>query len=156
MGIKIIHEEGKYMDCTPLHGRWCNIDLVGQDVGYAQVGIISSGKNHILFQYLGRRGVVPKMYVKQIEEVRISRRRLEKQGELVVEPWDDSVDPYSLFIEKKCDIHVHQTRLFEASPGFFSAEILFVGQNTVRFKENSKEYTIRKNMICGMLECAEK
>lgn len=152
MAVKIIHESGKYMDCTPMHGKWCNIDLVGQDVGYAQVGIISSGKEHILFQYRDKRGIVPKAYVKRLEEVRMNERKLRKQQELIVEQWDDTINPYELFIGRKCDIHVHQTRLFEASPGFFQAEILYVGENIIRFRENSKEYTINQYAICGMME----
>ena len=39
---KIVHEPGKYFDCTSMHGKWCTITMVGQDVGYARVGIISS------------------------------------------------------------------------------------------------------------------
>ena len=32
---KIVHEPGKYFDCTSMHGKWCTITMVGQDVGYA-------------------------------------------------------------------------------------------------------------------------
>ena len=48
---KLVREPGKYFDCTSMHGKWCTITLVGQDVGYARVGIISSGKDYILFQF---------------------------------------------------------------------------------------------------------
>ena len=152
MGLKIKHEEGTYMDCSPMHGKWCNIDLVGQDVGYAQVGIITSGGDYILFQYKDKRGIVPKQYVKQLEEVRMSPRRLKRQQDLIVSEWDPELDPFTLFLEKDCDIHVHQTRMFEASPGFFRAHIMYVGPNILQFRENSKIMTIRRSSVCGMME----
>ena len=152
MAAKIVQEAGKYFDCTPMHGKWCTIVLTGQDVGYAQVGIISSGKHYILFQYKDKRGIVAKAYVKYIEEVKISAWRMRKQQELIVEEWDESVNPFSLFLGKRCDIHVHQTRLFEASPGFFHAKILFVGENIIRIRENGSEYNVNQHMICGMME----
>ena len=31
---KLVREPGKYFDCTSMHGKWCTITLVGQDVGY--------------------------------------------------------------------------------------------------------------------------
>lgn len=52
---KIVHEPGKYFDCTSMHGKWCTITMVGQDVGYARVGIISSGRDYILFQFRDKR-----------------------------------------------------------------------------------------------------
>lgn len=152
MGLKIIHEAGRYMDCTPAHGKWCDIVLTGKDVGYAQVGIVSSGKDFILFQYKDRRGIVPKQYVKYLQEVKMGPWKLKRQQPLEIEPWDDSINPYELFLGKRCDIHMHQTRLFEATPGFFHAKILYVGENIIRFQENSREYTVAQNMICGMME----
>lgn len=152
MANKIVHEPGVYFDCTPMHGKWCTITLVGQDVGYAQVGIISSGKEYILFQFRDKRGLVPKAYVKHIVEVKMNERKLRKQQELVVEEWDEDVNPFCYFVGKRVDIHVHQTRLFEASPGFFHAKILFVGENIIRIQENSKEYNVNQYMICGMME----
>ena len=53
---KLIHEQGKYLDVTPFHGKYCTINMIGQDVGYARVGIISSGREFILFQFRGRGG----------------------------------------------------------------------------------------------------
>ncbi len=153
MGLKIIHEQGVYMDCTPMHGKWCDIDLQGKDVGYAQVGIISSGKDYILFQYKDKRGLAPKRYIKQLREVKMTPWKLKRQQPLVAEPWDDSKNPFEWFLGKKCNIHVHQTRLFEASPGFFKAEILYVGQNIIRFRENSQEYNLEQRMVCGIMEC---
>lgn len=153
MGFKIINESGTYMDCTPMHGKWCNIDLVGQDTGYAQVGIISSGKDYIYFQYRDKRGIVPKMYVRQLVEVRMNARRLKKQSDLIVVEWDPEVDPFTLFLGKDCNIHMHQTRMFEASPGFFRANIMYVGDSIIQFRENSKVFTIRKSSICGLMEC---
>ncbi|MCU6763009.1 Uncharacterised protein [uncultured Roseburia sp.] len=152
MGLKIIHEPGVYMDCTPMHGKWCDIDLVGKDVGYAQVGIISSGKSHILFQYKNKRGIVPKAYIKQLREVRMTEWKRKRQQPLIIEDWDDTINPYEMFLGKKCDIHVHQTRLFEASPGYFKAEIMYVGENMIKFRENSQVYSLNEFSICGMME----
>lgn len=149
---KIVHEPGIYFDCTPMHGRWCTITLVGQDVGYARVGIISSGRDYILFQYREKKGLVAKAYVKHIVEVKMNERKLKKEQELVVQEWDEDVNPFCYFMGKRCDIHVHQTRLFEASPGFFHAKIMFVGENIIRIQENSKDYNLNQYMICGMLE----
>lgn len=149
---KIVHEPGTYFDCTPMHGKWCTITLVGQDVGYARVGIISSGKKYILFQYREKKGLVAKAYVKHIVEVKMNERRLKKEQELVVQEWDEDVNPFCYFVGKRCDIHVHQTRLFEASPGFFKAKIMFVGENIIRIQENSKDYNVNQYMICGMME----
>lgn len=140
------------MDCTPMHGKWCDIDLVGKDVGYAQVGIISSGKSHILFQYKNKRGIVPKAYIKQLREVRMTEWKRKRQQPLIIEDWDDTINPYEMFLGKKCDIHVHQTRLFEASPGYFKAEIMYVGENMIKFRENSQVYSLNEFSICGMME----
>ncbi len=153
MAFKIIHEAGKYLDCTPMHGKWCDIVLMGNDVGYAQVGIISSGKSHILFQYRDKRGIVPKAYIKMLEEVRMTPWKMRKQQELITEEWDDSVNPFERFLGKKCNIHMHQTRLFEANAGFFAAEVDFVGENIIRIQGGNQQYNIKQNMICGIMEC---
>ena len=149
---KIVHEPGKYFDCTSMQGKWCTSTMVGQDVGYARVGIISSGRDYILFQFRDKTGLVAKAYVKHIVEVKMNERKLKKEQELVVREWDDSVNPFTYFLDKRCDIHVHQTRLFEASPGFFHAKIMFVGENIIRIHENSKDYNLNQFMICGMME----
>ncbi|MBQ8662869.1 MAG: hypothetical protein IJ471_03335 [Eubacterium sp.] len=150
--LKIVRESGKYFDCTPMHGKWCDIEMLGRDIGFAQVGIISSGPHHIYFQYKDKRGVAPKMFVKQLVEVKMGSWRLKRQQELVVEEWDDSVHPYERFIGCKCDIHVHQTQLFEGNSGFFNAEILEVGNGVVKIREGSKIYPVNEHMICGMME----
>lgn len=152
MALKLIREMGKPLDCTPMHGKWCDIELLGRDIGYAQVGIISSGPHHIYFQFKDRRGVAPKMYVKQLTEVRMNNWKMKKQQPLVVEEWDESQHPYEKFLGRKCDIHVHQTQLFEGHPGFFAAEILYVGNGIVRVREGSKIYNVNEHMICGMME----
>ena len=149
---KLVREPGKYFDCTSMHGKWCKITLVGQDVGYARVGIISSGKDYILFQFRDKKGLVAKAYVKHIVEIKMNERKLKKEQELVVRDWEDGVNPFTYFLDKRCDIHVHQTRLFEASPGFFRAKIMFVGENIIRIRENSKDYNLNQFMICGMME----
>ena len=149
---KLVREPGKYFDCTSMHGKWCMITLVGQDVGYARVGIISSGKDYILFQFRDKKGLVAKAYVKHIVEIKMNERKLKKEQELVVRDWEDGVNPFTYFLDKRCDIHVHQTRLFEASPGFFRAKIMFVGENIIRIRENSKDYNLNQFMICGMME----
>ena len=81
-----------------------------------------------------------------------NERKLKKEQELVVRDWEDGVNPFTYFLDKRCDIHVHQTRLFEASPGFFRAKIMFVGENIIRIRENSKDYNLNQFMICGMME----
>ena len=149
---KLVREPGKYFDCTWMNGKWCTITLVGQDVGYASVGIISSGKDYILFQFRDKKGLVAKAYVKHIVEIKMNERKLKKEQELVVRDWEDGVNPFTYFLDKRCDIHVHQTRLFEASPGFFRAKIMFVGENIIRIRENSKDYNLNQFMICGMME----
>ena len=97
---KIVHEPGKYFDCTSMHGKWCTITMVGQDVGYARVGIISSGRDYILFQFRDKTGLVAKAYVKHIVEVKMNERKLKKEQELVVREWDDSVNPFTYFLDK--------------------------------------------------------
>lgn len=149
---KLVREPGKYFDCTSMHGKWCTITLVGQDVGYARVGIISSGKDYILFQFRDKKGLVAKAYVKHIVEIKMNERKLKKEQELVVRDWEDGVNPFTYFLDKRCDIHIHKTRLFEASPGFFRAKIMFVGENIIRIRENSKDYNLNQFMICGMME----
>lgn len=149
---KLVREPGKYFDCTSMYGKWCTITLVGQDVGYARVGIISSGKDYILFQFRDKKGLVAKAYVKHIVEIKMNERKLKKEQELVVRDWEDGVNPFTYFLDKRCDIHIHQTRLFEASPGFFRAKIMFVGENIIRIRENSKDYNLNQFMICGMME----
>ena len=88
---KIVREQGKYLDVTPFHGKYCTINMTGQDVGYARVGIISSGRDFILFQFHGRRGLAAKAFIKDITEVRMTERMLKKEPELVVEEWDEDV-----------------------------------------------------------------
>ena len=149
---KIVREQGKYLDVTPFHGKYCTINMLGQDVGYARVGIISSGKDYILFQFRDKKGLVAKAYVKHIVEIKMNERKLKKEQELVVRDWEDGVNPFTYFLDKRCDIHIHQTRLFEASPGFFRAKIMFVGENIIRIRENSKDYNLNQFMICGMME----
>lgn len=151
---KWIHEPGKDFDCTMLHGKYATITMVGQDVGYARVGIVSSGKNYILFQFRGKYGLAAKAYIKHITEVKMTERMLKKESELIVREWDESKNPFSEFIGMRCDIHVHQTRLFEASPGFFKAKILYVDEQNglIRIKENSKQFNLHQHMICGIME----
>ena len=81
--------------------KWCTITMVGQDVGYARVGIISSGRDYILFQFRDKTGLVAKAYVKHIVEVKMNERKLKKEQELVVREWDDSVNPFTLFFWDK-------------------------------------------------------
>ncbi len=151
---KLIREPGQPFDCTAFHGKYCTISMVGQDVGYARVGIISSGENYILFQFRGKRGLANKLFIKDITEVRMTERMLKKESPLVVEEWDEDVNPYCYFVGDRCDIHLHQTRLFEATPGFFGAKILYVdGQNQlIRIKENSKQFNVSLARICGIMQ----
>lgn len=150
--LKLVRESGKPFDVSAMHGKWCDIELIGRDIGFAQVGIISSGPNHIYFQYKDKKGIVPKGYVKQLVERKMGSFRLKRQQPLVVEEWDASVHPMERFLGKKCDIHVHQTQLFEGSAGFFAAEIRYVGNGIVQIRENSKIYSVNEHMICGMIE----
>ena len=153
MADRIVYEEGKYLDVTPLHGKWCTIDMRGNDTGYAQVGIRASGKHYILFQYKDRIGIAAKMYIKDITEVRMPAWKLKRVPPLTVEDWDEGEEPFARFIGSNCDIHVHSTSLFEGNPGFFHARILDAEKGIVRIRENSKEYNVHQYMICGMLEC---
>lgn len=151
---KLVHEPGREFDCTSLHGKYCTITMIGQDVGYARVGIISSGRDYILFQFRGKRGLAAKAYVKHIVEVKMTERMLKKETELVVEEWDEEVNPFCYFVGERCDLHVHQTRMFEAAPGFFAAKILYVDDRNglIRIKENSKQFNVKQHMICGIME----
>lgn len=150
--FKIVREMGTYFDATPMHGKWCDIECLGRDIGFAQVGIVSSGEHHILFQYKDKMGVVPKMFVKQLVEVKMGKWRLKKQQELIPQEWDDSEHPYARFVGKRCDIHVHQTQLFEGNAGFFAATVLEVGNGIVRIQDGRKIYPVNEHMICGMME----
>ena len=152
--IRIVHEPGTYMDCTPLHGKWCTITLVGQDVGYARVGMISSGKDYILFQFRDKKGLVSKAYVKDIVEVKMTERMLAKEQPLAAQEWDEDINPFTYFVGSRCDIHMHQTHMFEATPGFFGAKVLFIDQENqlMRVRENSRQFNLNLFMICGLME----
>lgn len=152
---KIIHEKGKYFDVTPMHGRFVNINMFNNDVGYAQVGIISSGRNYILFQFRNRLGLASKMYVENVEEVKMTPRKMKKQKEIIVRDWDEEKNPFELFLGHKCDIHVHSTNPFEGNPGFFAARILDVGDNYIQIRENSRYFNVSQYSICAMLEVAD-
>ena len=152
MANRIVHEDGKYLDVTPFHGKWCTITMRGNDTGYAQVGIRASGKSYILFQYRDKTGIAAKMYIKDITEVRMPGWKRKRQQELAAEDWEEGDNPYSRFIGCYCDIHVHSTSLFEGNPGFFHARILDTEKGIVRIRENSKEYRVYQYMICGMME----
>ncbi len=153
-GLKIIHRPGEDFDVTPLHGKYCTISMVGQDVGYARVGIISSSRQYILFQFQGKIGLANKAYVTDVCEVRMPGRALKKETPLVVAAWDDGVHPYARFVGERCDIHMHQTRMFEATPGFFGAKVLYVdeGNGLIRIRENSSQYNVKLSSICGVME----
>ncbi|MCD8301178.1 MAG: hypothetical protein LUC41_08465 [Clostridiales bacterium] len=153
-GLKIVHRQGEYFDVTPLHGKYCTISMTGQDVGYARVGIISSNRQYILFQFQGNIGLANKAYVTDISEVRMTERALRKETELIVQEWDESVHPYARFVGERCDIHMHQTRMFEATPGFFGAKVLYVDDrnNLIRIRENSSQYNVNLAMICGIMQ----
>lgn len=152
---KLVHEADKEFDCSLLHGKYATITMHGQDVGYARVGIVSSGGNYVLFRFRGRLGVAYKPYIKDITEVRMTERMLKKEPPFSVEAWDPELNPYFRFVGLRCDIHLHQTRMFEATPGFFRAKILYVDEQNglIRIKENSKQFNVKMHMICGMLEC---
>lgn len=151
---KLVHVSGEEYDCTELHGSYCTINMTGQDVGYARVGIISSGPQFILFQFRGRRGLAAKSFIKDITEVKMTARQLKKETELITEDWDDDVNPFCYFVGERCDIHMHQTRMFEATPGFFGAKILFVDSlnQLIRIRENSKQFNVSIPMICGIMQ----
>ncbi|MCD8366008.1 MAG: hypothetical protein LUC83_09440 [Clostridiales bacterium] len=151
---RIIHEQGEIFDCSSFHGKYATIDMTGQDVGYARVGIISSGKDYILFQFRGRRGLAAKAYVRSLTEVKLTERMRKKETELITENWDEDVNPFCYFVGDRCDIHMHQTRMFEATPGFFGAKILYVDQQNslIRIKENSKQFNVSIPMICGIMQ----
>ncbi|MCD8217337.1 MAG: hypothetical protein LUD01_04720 [Clostridiales bacterium] len=151
---RIMHESGKAFDCSPFHGKYATIDMTGQDVGYARVGIVSSGRDYILFQFRGKRGLAAKAYIKSLTEVRMTERMLRKETELKTEDWDEEVNPFCYFVGERCDIHMHQTRMFEATPGFFGAKILYVDQQNglIRIKENSKQFNVSMSMICGIMQ----
>ncbi len=153
---KWIHEPGKEFDCTPLHGKYCTINMTGQDVGYARVGIISSDPSYLLFQFRGRQGLAAKQFITDIVEVDMSARMLKKEGELTACEWDGETDPFSRFVGIRCDIHMHQTRLFEATPGFFGAKVLYVDERNqlIRIRENNNQYNVSIPMICGIMESA--
>lgn len=152
---RLVHESGKEFDCSSFHGRYCTITMTGQDVGYARVGIISSDSQYILFQFRGKRGLAAKRYIRDITEVRMTERMLKKETELVVEDWNDAIHPFSYFVGERCDIHMHQTRMFEATPGFFGAKILSVDEanHLIRIRENSRQFQVRIPMICGIMQC---
>ncbi len=149
---RLVHEPGKYLNVTPFHGKWATITLRGNDVGYARVGIISSGKDYIYFQFRERKGIVAKMYIKDIVEVPMNERKLRKEQELIVEDWNYDEDYFERFLGTRCDIHVHSTKMFEGNPGFFAARILDVSDHAIHIRENGKEFNVNRYMICGMLE----
>ncbi len=151
---KWIHESGKKFDCTPLIGKYCTINMTGQDVGYARVGVISAGPEYILFQFRGRKGLAAIHFITDIAEVKLTDRMLGKEGELVTEDWDFSVNPFRRFVGIRCDIHMHQTRMFEATPGFFEAKVLYVDEKNqlIRIRENSNQFNVSIPMICGIME----
>ncbi len=149
-----IREPGKTFDCTPLYGKYCTINMSGQDVGYARVGVVSSCPDYILFQFRGRKGLAAIQYITDIVEVRMTDRMLKKESELVTEEWDYGTHPFRRFVGIRCDIHMHQTQMFEATPGFFGAKVLYVDERNqlIRIRENSSQYNISISMICGIME----
>lgn len=151
---RLIHEPGKDFDCSALHGKYATIGMTGQDVGYARVGIVWSDRNYIMFQFRGKRGLANKIYVKDLTEVKMTERMLRKETALEVSPWSENFQPYLYFVGLRCDIHMHQTRMFEASPGFFGAKILYLDQENglIRIKENSRQFNVSIAMICGIME----
>ena len=53
----------------------------------------------------------------------MNERKLKKEQELVVRDWEDGVNPFTYFLLISGAIFIYtQTRLFEASPGFFRAK----------------------------------
>ena len=153
MANKIVHEKGKAFDVSSMHGKWCNITFVGNDICYAQVGIIGSVRDYIYFQYKDRKGIAAKSFIKDLTECRMNERKLKRQQELIVEEnWDEGKNPYEMFLGKRCDIHIHSTHMFEGNPGLFAALILETEQGRVTVKENGKTFDLNQYMITGMME----
>ncbi len=151
---RLVHEANKPFDCTPFHGKYVTMDMTGQDVGFAGVGLISSGEEHLLFQYRGKRGLANKAYITRLTQVNLRPRQLKKETPLVAQPWDEDVNPFCYFVGERCDIHLHQTRLFEATPGFFGALILYVDlpNGLMRIKENGKQFNVSLSRICSIIQ----
>ncbi len=151
---KWVRESGEKFNCAPILGKYCTINMTGQDVGYARVGVISYGPGYILFQFRGRKGLAAINYITDIVEVRMTDRMLAREGELVVEDWDYDTNPFRRFVGMRCDIHMHQTRMFEATPGFFAARVLYVDEQNqlIRIRENSSQFNVSISMICGIME----
>lgn len=152
MANKVIHEKGKSFSAEPFVGKWVNITLYGNDVGYAQVGVISTNRDYILFQFKDQKGIVAKSFVKKIEEVPMTDRKLKKQNELVPKKWDLGSNPYSYFEGERCDVHIHSTSSFEGNPGLFAARIESTEPGVVHVKENGNHYALNQYMITGMME----
>ncbi len=151
---KWVHEAEKPFDTTLIHGRYCTINMVGQDVGYARVGILSSDPEYVLFRFRGRQGLATKRYITEIIGVRMTERRLEKEGQIEAESWDYEAHPFARFVGKRCDIHMHQTRMFEATPGFFDAMVLSLDERNrlIRIRDESRQLNVSIDMICGIME----
>lgn len=48
---KIVHEPGKYFDCTSMHGKWCTITMVGQVSVRPGRNYFFRTADYILFQF---------------------------------------------------------------------------------------------------------
>ncbi len=149
-----VHEAEKPFDVTPLHGTYVTINMAGQDVGYARVCVVSSNEEFIRFRFRGRTGLAAKRYIMDVTEVRMTERMRQREGAPTSEDWDDNAHPFARFVGLRCDIHMHQTRMFEATPGFFGAKVLEVDvpANQIHIRENSHQYTLSIPMICGIME----
>ncbi len=151
---KWVHEPEKPFITTPTHGRYCTINMVGQDVGYARVGILSSDPEYVLFRFRGRYGLASKRYITEIIGVRMTERLLQKEGRIEAERWDNELPPFARFVGKRCDIQMHQTRMFEATPGFFGAMVLYLDErnNLIRIRDESRQLNVSIDRICGIME----
>ncbi len=151
---KWIREAGKEFDVTPLHGKYVTINMSGQDVGYARVCVVSSNEKFILFCFRGRMGLAAKQFITDIVEVKMTDRMQKREGEPMTAEWEEESHPFARFVGVRCDIHMHQTRMFEATPGFFGAKVLYVDaqNNLIRIRENSRQLNISIPMICGIME----
>ncbi len=153
---KWVHETGKEFDVTPLHGHYVTINMTGQDVGYARVCVVSSNADYVLFRFRDKMGLAAKQFTTDLVELRVSERLKKREGEPLTEEWNEEEHPFARFVGLRCDIHMHQTRMFEATPGFFGAKVLYVDaqNNLIRIRDNSRQLNISIPMICGIMVSA--
>lgn len=149
-------QEIDYGDCI---GHWCNIELKNWDSGYYQAAITAQDKKYLYFYLMDKKralkpGVLLKEHIDAVTVLDMNGKKLQKLPEIQNLPMDFN-DPFTLFIDKECDIQIHSPSLSSfifSADGYQKSIVTFVGDSTIKIKKGKNSVIVKKSEIVGIVE----